>query len=286
MGISKTAKSEATLERKWRNNGDEYSNHSTTRDILYNSPMSAEAKLITIVEDDPDQRRNYCDAMANKGYRVSAYGTYAEALAGFREVLPDLAVLDIVLGKEVDAGFQLCRELLTLEPGLPILFLTERIDEIDKISGLRMGAWDYQAKPISLDYFAERVASLLRLSELRNRAERRVESSAAPDDSGATTTPGKVVGQLTIDKEAMRMYWAQQPINLTMTEFRMLERLTRDPGHAISYASLMHATMQNYVTNNTINTHLRNIRNKLQAIDPRFDCIRNEYGFGYRWVTQ
>src|SRR5210317_821280 len=109
-------------------------------------------KTIAIVEDDPDQRENYRDAITKKGYLVRAYGSRAEALAGFEQALPDLAILDIILGDEIDAGFELCRDLLARRPSLPVLFLTERIDEIDKISGLRLGAWDYLPKPISLDY--------------------------------------------------------------------------------------------------------------------------------------
>ena len=67
---------------------------------------------------------------------------------------------------------------------------------------------------------------------------------------------------------------------------RMLEKLVRVPGHAVSYDTLMNATMQSLVTNNTINTHMRNIRKKFETIDPDFKCIKSEYGFGYRWSTQ
>ena len=101
------------------------------------------AKSIAIVEDDPDQRANYRDAITKKGYAVTAYASRSSALAGFERELPDLVILDIILGDEVDAGFQLCRDLLARAPSLPVIFLTERIDEIDKISGLRLGAWDY-----------------------------------------------------------------------------------------------------------------------------------------------
>ena len=109
------------------------------------------AKRIAIVEDDPDQRANYSDAITKKGYEVTAYASRQEALAGFDENLPDLVILDIILGDEVDAGFQLCRDLLARAPTLPVIFLTERINEIDKISGLRLGAWDYLPKPIDED---------------------------------------------------------------------------------------------------------------------------------------
>jgi two-component system OmpR family response regulator len=230
------------------------------------------AKTIAIVEDDPDQRANYADAITKKGYRVFAYASRQEALAGFDETLPDLVILDIILGEEVDAGFQLCRDLLARAPSLPVIFLTERINEIDKISGLRLGAWDYLAKPISLDYLAERISSLLRISEVRaEQGEARLSASA------------RRIGDLTLDQDALLASWKGQRLDLSGTEFRMLAKLVRAPGHAVSYETLMHATMQSLVTNNTINTHMRNIRKKFEKIDKDFAAIKSEYGFGYRW---
>lgn len=232
------------------------------------------AKSIAIVEDDPDQRANYTDAITKKGYEVTAYASRQEALVGFDKQLPDLVILDIILGEEVDAGFQLCRDLLTRAPALPVIFLTERIDEIDKISGLRLGAWDYLPKPISLDYLAERISSLLRIDEVR----------ASGTDSASDSA--KRIGDLTLDQDALLVSWRGERIDLSGTEFRMLAKLVRQPGHAVSYETLMNATMQSLVTNNTINTHMRNIRKKFEKIDDQFACIKSEYGFGYRWTAQ
>ncbi len=230
------------------------------------------AKTIAIVEDDPDQRANYRDAVTNKGYNVMAYASREEALKGFDAQLPDLVILDIILGDEVDAGFQLCRDLLARAPSLPVIFLTERINEIDKISGLRLGAWDYLPKPISLDYLAERISSLLRINEVRTENEEQESPSA------------KKIGSLTLDQDALLVSWKGERIDLSGTEFRMLAKLVRVPGHAVSYETLMNATMQSLVTNNTINTHMRNIRKKFEKADESFACIKSEYGFGYRWA--
>ncbi|MFP6809247.1 MAG: response regulator transcription factor [Pseudomonadales bacterium] len=230
------------------------------------------AKTIAIVEDDPDQRSNYVDAITRKGYEVIAYSNREEALAGFDRGLPDLAILDIILGDEVDAGFEICRDLLSRSPTLPVIFLTERIAEIDKISGLRLGAWDYLPKPISLDYLSEKISSLLRINEARIQA--------------STSNTAKIVGDMSIDQEALLVSWKDSPINLSGTEFRMLAKLVRVPGHAVSYDTLMNATMQSLVTNNTINTHMRNIRKKFESIDPEFNSIKSEYGFGYRWSVK
>lgn len=232
--------------------------------------MATMPKRIAIVEDDPDQRSNYIDAIVAKGYEVDAYASRQSALDGFHAHMPDLAVLDIILGDEVDAGFELCRDLIARNPNLPVIFLTERINEIDKISGLRLGAWDYLPKPISLDYLAERISSLLRINEVRTST---TEKSAS----------AKQVGNLILDQEALLVSWRGQHIDLSGTEFRMLAKLVRAPGHAVSYETLMNATMQSLVTNNTINTHMRNIRKKFEKVDPDFSCVKSEYGFGYRW---
>ena len=176
------------------------------------------AKHIAIVEDDPDQRANYTDAITKKGYDVTGYASRQEALEGFDRDLPDLAILDIILGEDVDGGFQICRDLLSRAPSLPVIFLTERIDEIDKISGLRLGAWDYLPKPISLDYLAERISSLLRIDEVRGE-----------DDP--TNSSAKRIGELTLDQDALLVSWRGQRLDLSGTEFRMLAKLVRVPAN-------------------------------------------------------
>lgn len=236
------------------------------------------AKRIAIVEDDLDQRNNYKDAIEKKGYEVVAYDNRSDALLGFEQFLPDLVILDIILGEEVDAGFELCRDLLAKSPSLPVIFLTERIDEIDKISGLRLGAWDYLSKPISLNYLTVRISSLLRINE-SNISEH--DQIVAASDKNSI-----VVGDLILNPEVLLALWKNRPINLSGTEFRMLFTLANTPGRAVSYESLMHATMQSLVTHNTINTHMHNIRKKIRRVDESFTCIKSEYGYGYRWSTQ
>jgi two-component system OmpR family response regulator len=225
---------------------------------------------IAIVEDDPDQARNYTDALRRHGYAVQTYATRAQAQRAFAAALPDLAILDIMLGDEIDGGFELCRALLAQRPDLPVIFLTSRDDEIDRISGLRPGAWDYQTKPVSLKYLAERVGSLLRIRALRELPQER---------------PGVVIGALRLDEEGLRAFWREQPLSFTYTEFNVLMEIVHArAGRGASYDALARATRQGIVENNTINTHIRHIRAKFLRIDPAFDCIRNVYGFGYRWA--
>ena len=89
---------------------------------------------------------------------------------------------------------------------------------------------------------------------------------------------------MALDQTALLVSWQGNRIDLSGTEFRMLAKLVRVPGHAVSYETLMNATMQSLVTNNTINTHMRNIRKKFEKADSKFSHIKSEYGFGYRWI--
>lgn len=228
---------------------------------------------IAIVEDDLDQSRNYADALRRQGYQVASYTTRREAEQAFAQALPDLAILDIMLGDEVDGGFELCRHLLANNAQLPVIFLTSRDDEIDRISGLRLGAWDYQTKPVSLQFLAERVSSLLRILDLQDRRE------PAPQDKAVC------IGCLQIDEDRLQAHWDRQPLTLTFTEFNiLLELVQRREERGASYDQLAQATRQGVVENNTINTHVRHLRKKFRELEPDFDCIENVYGFGYRWT--
>ena len=225
-------------------------------------------KTIAVVEDEADQRDNYVDALSRRGYRVQALSGRDEALAAFREGLPDMAILDIMLGEDMDGGFDLCRELLLRNPELPIIFLTSRADDIDRISGLRMGAWDYQAKPVSLSYLAERVGSLFRIMEMK----------------AGTGHNACVVGDLVLDEQRLEVRWQGQLLALTYTEFRLLQAIVEgSDGRGASYQELADATRQGVVENNTINTHVLHLRRKFRELDAGFDRIRSVYGYGYRW---
>jgi two-component system OmpR family response regulator len=227
---------------------------------------------IAIVEDDPDQSRNYADALTRQGYQVQCYASRAAAERAFANALPDLAILDIMLGEEMDGGFTLCRHLLARKADLPVIFLTSRADEIDRISGLRLGAWDYQTKPVSLQFLAERVGSLLRILGLRDQA-------AAPSLLQ--------LGALELDEDRLQVRWQGQALTFTFTEFNLLlEMVRRRDERGASYDQLAQATRQGIVENNTINTHIRHLRRKFRELDAGFDCIRNVYGFGYRWSDE
>lgn len=227
---------------------------------------------IALVEDDQLLRANYTQALQREGYQVDSYAGRPEAEAAFTRKLPDMAILDIMLQEEKEGGFELCRQLRQLSPTIPIIFLTARDSDLDRVSGLRLGAWDYLTKnTTTLDFLPVRISSLFKMvASLRGQAN----------------LPESVVqsGDLRIVEERKQASWKGQPLNLTLTEYWLLLALARRPGHVKSHDQLMEAANV-VVTGNAITAHIRRIRDKLREIDPEFDAIRTEYGMGYRWQS-
>jgi two-component system OmpR family response regulator len=255
---------------QWRKYGEKM---ETVRRFSTNTLFSARFSYmiynIAIVEDDPRQRAHYAEALRSKGYRVSEYDCSKQAVEGFEQEVPDLAILDIILGSEVGGGFEVCRSLKQLDPKVPVIFLTTRGDELDKIYGLQLGAWDYQTKPVSLEFLVTRVESLFKIKE---------------SNSSHATEPGKL-GDIELNSANMRVSWKGVPVELTPTEFDILAALLNSPEGA-SIEDLVRATRQGLVEDNTINTHILHIRKKIKAIDADFNCIKTRYGFGYGWICQ
>ncbi|WP_101756898.1 proteobacterial dedicated sortase system response regulator [Oceanicoccus sp. KOV_DT_Chl] len=228
-------------------------------------------KHIAIVEDEIHIAQNYRDAFEQQGYSVSIYPNRAAAMAGFAHKLPDLAVIDVGLEDEIEGGFELCRDLRSRSKTLPIVFLTARENEFDKISGLRLGADDYLTKDIGLHHMLARIVALFR----------RVDALGNP------TLAEEVIntGDLSINIEQMRIQWQQQALDITVTEFWIIHTLARHPGQVKSREQLMEAAKV-VLDDNTITSHIKRIRKKFQSIDDQFCAINTAYGLGYRWQVQ
>jgi two-component system OmpR family response regulator len=192
------------------------------------------------------------------------------AMRYFATETPDLVLLDISLGHELEAGFEICRELRKQSDTLPIVFLTSHVSDFDKISGMRLGADDYLTKDINLDYLIVRIRALLnRVNSLRNHA--------------TDNTPNEVTrGDLKINLDQLSITWKSQRVELSLTQFWMVHSLVSHPGHVRSHAQLMEAASIT-VEPNTIAAHIKSIRDGFQKIDPDFRCIQTERGIGYRW---
>jgi two-component system OmpR family response regulator len=225
-------------------------------------------RTIAIVEDEPALRENYADAFRRQGYRVNTFGNRPEALEAFGSRLPDLVVIDVGLGDEPEGGFDLCRELRTHSPELPIIFLTALDSELDAISGLRLGADDYLTKDISLAHLIARVVALFRRLDARRSVSEQSQLLRQ--------------GQLEMDLERMSARWREQPLGLTLTEFWLVHALARRPGHVKNRQQLMDAA-NTVLDDSTVTSHIKRVRRKFQELDSQFNAIETMYGMGYRW---
>ena len=226
------------------------------------------ARRIALVEDDSTIRQNYADALTRAGYEVAAFADRASASRTLAARLPELAIIDIGLGADIDGGFALCRELRAMSPALPILFLTARDSDFDAVSGLRLGADDYLTKDVSLPHLLARISALFR----------RVDALREPKAAEEVLERGA----LKLDAKRFTAAWRDKPVGLTLTEFWMVHTLAKYPGHVKDRDALMREANL-VVDEGTVTTHVKRIRKKFVAVDPGFDQIDTVYGMGYRW---
>jgi len=238
--------------------------------IAHKLPRVA-APTIAVVDDDPDIL-DVVEAMLElEGHQVITFDSGLTALEALRAKSPDLVILDIKM-PEID-GMELLRQL-RLKSRVPVIFLTGKLDEVDEVLALKLGADDFVRKPFSQRVLAERVRTVLR----------RVRS---PDSTGGGEVGGKVMerGHLRMDEERHSCKWKGEEVGLTVTEFRLLETLAARPGVIKSRDALMDAAYEDqvYVDDRTIDSHIKRLRKKFRAVDETFDRIETLYGVGYRF---
>jgi two-component system OmpR family response regulator len=227
------------------------------------------SRRIAIVEDDAAIRENVADTLRRQGYEVASYADRPQALAALKLRLPDLAIVDIGLGTDVDGGFTLVRELRAMSEQLPIIFLTARDSDFDLVAGLRLGADDYLTKSISMPHLLARIAALFR----------RIDVMRSPPNDEETMDRGP----LRLDLKRMTASWRGAAVELTLTEFWMVHALAKYPGHVKSRDSLM-SDANLVIDDATVTSHIKRIRKKFLAVDAAFDAIDTVYGMGYRWT--
>lgn len=226
------------------------------------SPLS-----ILLVDDDPKLREVVGYALGREGYAVSEARHGGDALALLSQRRFDLLVVDVSM-PEVD-GFELVRRLRSEDRDTPVLFLSARSDEIDRILGLELGGDDYVTKPFSTRELVTRVKVILR------RLTR-----GQPSDS---CEPSELrVGELRLSPETHRSWWREHEVVLTATEFRLLEALMGRPGRVYSREELSELAYPDarHVSGRTLDSHIRRIRAKFRecGIDP----VETVHGVGYR----
>lgn len=220
---------------------------------------------VLIVDDDPAIRDVVRIALAREGFETVEAADGAAALARFAAAAPDLVVLDVAM-PEMD-GSDVCRALRR-HSTVPILFLSSRDGEVDRVVGLEIGGDDYLTKPFSPRELVARVKALLR---------RATVSSPAP-------APSPVVshGRLRLDTERLQVFWDGREVALTATELGVLRTLLARPGRVFSRDELMDRAYQTerVVSDRTIDSHVRRVRAKFAALGAA--PIETLPAFGYR----
>jgi len=228
-------------------------------------------QVILVVDDDAHIRQVVSFALTKAGYTVIEAGDGKEALARYRDSRPALIVLDILM-PEMD-GVAVCREIRS-HSRMPIIFLSSRDDEIDRIVGLEIGGDDYITKPFSPRELVARVGAVLRRA---GEAATGPEKPAATDDSSILRH-----GRLRMDPDLFKAFWGNVEVVLTVTEFALLKTLMAHPGKVYTRDQLMDGAYadDNFVTDRTIDSHVRRVRRKFAAAGG--DPIETVHGAGYR----
>ena len=235
--------------------------------------MPAEtARTIAVVDDEPHIRETVAFALRREGYEVAEHPDGLTAWNAFDRKLPDLVVLDILM-PGLD-GLELCRRLRAKSQALPIVFVTSRDEELDRVLGLELGADDYLCKPFSVRELVARIRVLLRRLTL-------LESPPLKEDAEKVFRRGP----LTLDLRRYSASWNAAPVPLTVTEFLLLKALAAHPGHVKTRRQLMEEGYAEdaYVSERTIDTHIKRLRRKFLDLNPGFDAIQTVHGLGYRY---
>jgi two-component system, OmpR family, response regulator ChvI len=229
-----------------------------------------EARRIAIVEDEETIREGISVAVRREHCEPVPFADGQTAWEALQHALPDLAILDIGLPR-MD-GLELCRRLRARSERLPIIFVTSREEEFDRVLGLEIGADDYVCKPFSMRELMARVKVLLRRASYSGRASH-------PSDEAFT------VGDLMVDPVKLAVSWKGTPIPLTVTEFLIVQALARRPGAVLSRDQLMDSAYpdRTTVSDRTVDSHVKRIRRKFLAADGSFSRIDAVYGAGYRY---
>ena len=222
-----------------------------------------QARLVLIVEDDQKIADLLVDYLRVHGFRTAHLVDGASVVEFVQKESPAAIVLDLML--PLMDGMEVCKALRRFS-AVPIMMLTARIDEIDRLLGLELGADDYVCKPFSPREVVARVKALVR------RAEGRV--------SGETMASGFVV-----DEGAQRIRVGDKPLVLTPVEFRLLKVMLAQPGRVFSRDQLLDTVHEDFrdVSDRAIDSHIKNIRRKIDVLLPGVDCIQSVYGVGYRF---
>jgi len=217
---------------------------------------------ILVAEDEPKIAGLLTDYLAAAGMQTTVVDDGAAVAEAIARAAPDLVILDVMLPHK--DGMTICRELRQ-HSDVPVVMLTARVEEIDRLLGLELGADDYICKPFSPREVVARVKAILR----------RTGNSAAADARAP---------RIEIDEPRMRVSVDGQRVELTRVEFKLLQTLLRHPGRVYRRDELLDLIYDDYreVSDRTIDSHVKNLRRKLETVLPDGDLIHAVYGVGYK----
>lgn len=221
------------------------------------------APLILVVEDEPKLGQLLTDYLQAANYRTHHILHGAEVIEWTKQASPEMVLLDLML-PGVD-GLTLCREIRRFSD-VPVMMITAKTEEIDRLLGLEIGADDYICKPFSPREVVARVKTILR------------RCSRTPEEA-------EKASRLLVNEDRFQASWEGANLDLTPAEFRLLKTLAQEPGKVFSREQLLNHLYDDYrvVTDRTIDSHIKNLRRKLEGLDADQPFIRAVYGMGYRW---
>ena len=228
-------------------------------------PIDENTPRILIVEDEPKLGQLLIDYLRAASYAPTLISHGDQVLPYVRQTPPDLILLDLMLpGTD---GLTLCREIRRFSD-IPIVMVTAKIEEIDRLLGLEIGADDYICKPYSPREVVARVKTILRRCKPQRELQQQDAESPLINDEGR-----------------FQASWRGKMLDLTPAEFRLLKTLSHEPGKVFSREQLLNHLYDDYrvVTDRTIDSHIKNLRRKLESLDAEQSFIRAVYGVGYRW---
>jgi two-component system response regulator BaeR len=224
---------------------------------------------ITIIEDEPKLASLLQDYLRNDGFDTTVFHDGSEALNQLADTQPDLLLLDLMLpGTD---GMTICKEVRKTSD-VPIIMLTARVEEIDRLLGLEVGADDYICKPFSPREVVARVKAVLR----------RTGRSAPTDEPNATA---KADSHFKLDESTALVHIGGENCSLTAVELRLLGAMVERPGQIFNRAQLMRRMYEDnrIVSDRTIDSHVKKLRQKLEAVDQTTAYVHSVYGIGYKF---
>ncbi|BCB09014.1 transcriptional regulatory protein BaeR [Vreelandella venusta] len=227
---------------------------------------------LLIVEDEPKIARLMADYLENNNFAPTVIANGNDVMPWLTQHDPALVLLDVMLpGKD---GLTLCREIRQHWPNLPIIMVTAKVEEVDRLLGLELGADDYICKPFSPREVVARVKAVLRRSQ-----------AATQDDDASIPL---LQAPVTLDEEGWQALANGHDLGLTAVEFQLLRVMMQSPGRIFSREQLMdHMYRDNrIVSERTVDSHIKKLRKKIHEALPELEIIRSVYGVGYKYQPE